>query len=46
MDPLLKSGKNLTPIYMKSVIGVRSFPLLRIDEKQAGNFGSVNGGTA
>jgi hypothetical protein len=31
---------------MKSVIGVRFFPLLRGDENQFGNFGSVNGGTA
>jgi hypothetical protein len=46
MDALLKSGRDLTPINMKSVIGVRSFPLLRGDEKQCGNFGSVNGGRA
>jgi len=46
MDTLLKSGRDLTPINMKSVIGVRSFPLLRVDKKQSGNFGSVNGGTS
>jgi hypothetical protein len=46
MDSLLKSGRDLTPINLKSVIGVGSFPLLRVDEKQSGNFGSVNGGTS
>jgi hypothetical protein len=46
MDALLKSGRDLTPINMRSVIGVISFPLLRVDEKQFGNFGSVNGGTS
>jgi hypothetical protein len=46
MNALLKSGRDLTPINMKSVIGIRSFPLLKVDEKQSGNFGSVNGGTS
>jgi hypothetical protein len=46
MDAFLKSGRDLIPINMKSVIGVRSFPLLQGDEKQSGNFGSVNGGIA
>jgi hypothetical protein len=46
MDGLLKSGRDLTPINMKSVIGVISLPLLRVDEKQSGNFNSVNGGTS
>jgi hypothetical protein len=46
MDALLKSGRDLIPINMKSVIGVRSFPLLRGDEKQSGSIGSVNGGIA
>jgi hypothetical protein len=41
MDTLLKSGRDLTPINMKSVKGVRSFPLLRVDKKQSGNLGSV-----
>ncbi len=44
MDTLLTNGRDLTPINMKSVIGVVSFPLLRVDKKQSGNFGSVNGG--
>jgi len=39
-------GGEILHISMKSVIGVRFVPLLRVDERWSGNFGSVNGGTS
>ncbi len=39
-------GGEILHISMKSVIGVRFVPLLRVDERWSANFGSVNGGTS